>query len=84
MLVPLPSAAGNEQAHNARRLQDLGAAISLEGDVHEMDLRAALRPLLSDAGRRERMSNAAQEHGRPDAAERLVDVLLEAARPTKA
>jgi UDP-N-acetylglucosamine--N-acetylmuramyl-(pentapeptide) pyrophosphoryl-undecaprenol N-acetylglucosamine transferase len=79
VLVPLASAAGNEQAHNARRLQDLGAAVSLEGDLHETDLRAAIRPLLTDAGRRERMSRAAREHGRPDAAERLVDVLLEAA-----
>jgi UDP-N-acetylglucosamine--N-acetylmuramyl-(pentapeptide) pyrophosphoryl-undecaprenol N-acetylglucosamine transferase len=78
VLIPLASAAGNEQAHNAHRLQDLGAAITLEGDVHERDLRAALRPLLSDAGRRERMAQAAREHGRPDAAERLVDVLLEA------
>jgi UDP-N-acetylglucosamine--N-acetylmuramyl-(pentapeptide) pyrophosphoryl-undecaprenol N-acetylglucosamine transferase len=83
VLVPLPSAAGNEQAHNARRLQDLGAAVALEGDVHWTDLREAVGPLLSDAGRRARMSGAAQEHGRPDAAERLVDVLLEAARPAK-
>lgn len=83
VFVPLASSAGNEQAHNARRLQDLGAAVALEGDLHETDLRAALRPLLSDAGRRERMSHAAREHGRPDAAERLVDVLLDAARPAK-
>jgi UDP-N-acetylglucosamine--N-acetylmuramyl-(pentapeptide) pyrophosphoryl-undecaprenol N-acetylglucosamine transferase len=81
VLIPLASAAGNEQSHNAHRLQDLGAAITLEGEVHERDLRAALRSLLSDAGRRERMAQAAREHGRPDAAERLVDVLLEAARP---
>jgi UDP-N-acetylglucosamine--N-acetylmuramyl-(pentapeptide) pyrophosphoryl-undecaprenol N-acetylglucosamine transferase len=80
VLVPLASAAGDEQSHNARRLQDLGAAITLEGDIHERDLRAAIRPLLSDAGRRERMAQAAREHGRPDAADRLVDVLLEAAR----
>ncbi|WP_129784766.1 UDP-N-acetylglucosamine--N-acetylmuramyl-(pentapeptide) pyrophosphoryl-undecaprenol N-acetylglucosamine transferase [Promicromonospora panici] len=83
VLVPLPSAAGNEQAHNARRLQDLGAAVALEGDVAEADLREAIGPLLSDAGRRERMSGRARQHGRPDAAERLVDVLLEAARPAK-
>jgi UDP-N-acetylglucosamine--N-acetylmuramyl-(pentapeptide) pyrophosphoryl-undecaprenol N-acetylglucosamine transferase len=83
VLVPLPSAAANEQAHNARRLQDLGAAVALEGDVTEADLREAVGPLLSDAGRRERMSDAAKEHGHPDAAERLVDVLLEAARPAK-
>lgn len=78
VLVPLASAAGNEQAHNAHRLQDLGAAVALEGDVTESDLRSAVGPLLSDAGRRARMAHAAREHGRPDAAERLVDVLLEA------
>ncbi|WP_454858992.1 UDP-N-acetylglucosamine--N-acetylmuramyl-(pentapeptide) pyrophosphoryl-undecaprenol N-acetylglucosamine transferase [Promicromonospora soli] len=83
VLVPLPSAAGNEQAHNARRLQDLGAAVALEGDVVEADLREAIGPLLSDAGRRERMSGRARQHGRPDAAERLVDVLLEAAHTAR-
>ena len=83
VLVPLPSAAGNEQAHNARRLQDLGAAVALEGDVVEADLRKAIGPLLSDAGRRERMSGRARQHGRPDAAERLVDVLLEAAHTAR-
>lgn len=82
VLVPLASSAGDEQAHNARRLQGLGAAVALEGELHETDLRAAIRPLLSDTGRRARMSHAAREHGRPDAAERLVDVLLETALPT--
>ncbi|WP_369375092.1 glycosyltransferase [Promicromonospora sp. Populi] len=84
VLVPLPSSAGNEQAHNARRLQDLGAALALEGDVAAADLREAVGPLLSDAGRRDRMADAARVHGRPDAAERLVDVLLEAARSARA
>ncbi|GAA2234998.1 undecaprenyldiphospho-muramoylpentapeptide beta-N-acetylglucosaminyltransferase [Promicromonospora sukumoe] len=79
VLVPLPSSAGNEQAHNARRLQDLGAAIALEGDLTFSDLRGALAGLLGDAGRRERMADAARSNGRPDAAERLVDVLLEVA-----
>lgn len=79
VLVPLPSSAGNEQAHNARRLQDLGAAIALEGDLTFSDLRGALAGLLGDAGRRDRMADAARSNGRPDAAERLVDVLLEVA-----
>jgi UDP-N-acetylglucosamine--N-acetylmuramyl-(pentapeptide) pyrophosphoryl-undecaprenol N-acetylglucosamine transferase len=83
VLIPLASAAGNEQAHNARRLQDLGAAAALEGDVAEADLREAVGPLLADDTRRGRMAHAAREHGRPDAAERLVDVLLEVARPAR-
>jgi UDP-N-acetylglucosamine--N-acetylmuramyl-(pentapeptide) pyrophosphoryl-undecaprenol N-acetylglucosamine transferase len=79
VLVPLPSSAGNEQVLGARRLQDLGAAIALEGDLTFSDLRGALAGLLGDAGRRERMADAARSNGRPDAAERLVDVLLEVA-----
>lgn len=82
VLVPLPSSAGNEQAHNARRLQDLGAAVALEGDLTFSDLRGALAGLLGDAGRRERMADAARSNGRPDAAERLVDLLLEVAQPS--
>ncbi|WP_460701703.1 UDP-N-acetylglucosamine--N-acetylmuramyl-(pentapeptide) pyrophosphoryl-undecaprenol N-acetylglucosamine transferase [Myceligenerans halotolerans] len=80
LLVPLASSAGNEQAHNAHRLRDVGAAVVLEGDIAAADLQARIEPLLDDAGRRERMAHAAREHGRPDAVERLVDVLLNAAR----
>ncbi|MCP2264267.1 glycosyltransferase [Promicromonospora thailandica] len=80
VLVPLASSAGNEQSENARRLQALGAAITLEGDLHFSDLRGALAGLLADPGRRARMADAARSNGHPDAAERLVDLLLEAAR----
>lgn len=79
VLIPLASSAGNEQAENARRLQSLGAAIALEGDLTVSDLRGALAGLLADAGRRGRMADNARADGRPDAADRLVDVLLEAA-----
>ncbi|MFD6447199.1 glycosyltransferase [Promicromonospora sp. NPDC060204] len=83
VLIPLASSAGNEQAHNARRLQDLGAAVALEGDLTFSDLRGALAGLLDDAGRRERMADAARKNGVPDAAERLVDLLLEVAGPRR-
>lgn len=79
VLVPLASSAGDEQAHNARRLRDVGAAVVLEGDVAAGQLKSALGPLLTSRGRREGMARAARAHGRPDAAQRLVDVLLEAA-----
>ncbi|MFE0125169.1 UDP-N-acetylglucosamine--N-acetylmuramyl-(pentapeptide) pyrophosphoryl-undecaprenol N-acetylglucosamine transferase, partial [Streptomyces parvus] len=36
-------------------------------------------PLLDDPERRATMAAAARAHGRPDAAERLVDVILSAA-----
>ena len=81
VLVPLPSSAGNEQVLGARRLQDLGAAVALEGDLTFSDLRGSLAGLLDDAGRRDRMASAARSTGLPDAAERLVDLLLEVAQP---
>ncbi|MGW7353979.1 UDP-N-acetylglucosamine--N-acetylmuramyl-(pentapeptide) pyrophosphoryl-undecaprenol N-acetylglucosamine transferase [Streptomyces sp. NPDC054784] len=81
VFVPLASAAGNEQAHNARHLEQTGAAVALEGEATPDRLRAALGPLLTDPARRAGMAEAARAHGRPDAAERLVDVLLAAASP---
>lgn len=80
VFVPLASAAGNEQAHNARHLQDSGAAVSLEGDVTVDQVRNAMGPLLSDASLRRAMAERARAYGRPDAADRLVDEILSAAR----
>ncbi|MFD3479030.1 glycosyltransferase [Streptomyces sp. NPDC058695] len=83
VFVPLASSAGNEQAHNARHLEKAGAAVGLVGEVSADRLTDALGPLLTDPERRAAMAQAAREHGRPDAAERLVDVLLDAARSTR-
>ncbi|MGW5333390.1 UDP-N-acetylglucosamine--N-acetylmuramyl-(pentapeptide) pyrophosphoryl-undecaprenol N-acetylglucosamine transferase [Streptomyces bauhiniae] len=80
VFVPLASAAGNEQAHNARHLQDSGAAVSLEGDITVDQVRNAMGPLLSDASLRRTMAERARAYGRPDAADRLVDEILSAAR----
>lgn len=79
VFIPLATSAGNEQAHNARHLQEAGAAIALEGEVTGERMREALGPLLADAHLRQAMAERARAHGRPDAADRLVDVILEAA-----
>ncbi|WP_042373886.1 UDP-N-acetylglucosamine--N-acetylmuramyl-(pentapeptide) pyrophosphoryl-undecaprenol N-acetylglucosamine transferase [Streptacidiphilus neutrinimicus] len=79
VLVPLASSAGNEQTHNAQHLEAQGAAVALVGEVDGAGLRGALEPLLADPGRRGQVGHRAQLLGRPDAAERLVDVLLDAA-----
>jgi UDP-N-acetylglucosamine--N-acetylmuramyl-(pentapeptide) pyrophosphoryl-undecaprenol N-acetylglucosamine transferase len=79
VFVPLASSAGNEQAHNARHLEDAGAAVALLGEVTVGSLRDAVGPLLTDPARREAMAERARAHGRPDAANRLVDVILSAA-----
>ncbi|GLF94269.1 UDP-N-acetylglucosamine--N-acetylmuramyl-(pentapeptide) pyrophosphoryl-undecaprenol N-acetylglucosamine transferase [Streptomyces yaizuensis] len=79
VFIPLASSAGNEQAHNARHLEEAGAAVALLGDVNADGLRGAVGPLLTDPARRETMAERARAHGRPDAADRLVDVILSAA-----
>lgn len=82
VFIPLASSAGNEQAHNARHLEAAGAAVALIGDVSPQRLREAVEPLLTDSDRRTAMAQRARSHGRrPDAAQRLVDVVLSAARP---
>ncbi|GAA4054787.1 UDP-N-acetylglucosamine--N-acetylmuramyl-(pentapeptide) pyrophosphoryl-undecaprenol N-acetylglucosamine transferase [Actinomadura miaoliensis] len=80
VLIPLASSAGNEQAHNAQHLAATGAAVALMGEVSAADLQAAVAPLLTDPGRRAAMAARARDHGRPDAAERLADIVLTAAR----
>ncbi|MFJ1695706.1 UDP-N-acetylglucosamine--N-acetylmuramyl-(pentapeptide) pyrophosphoryl-undecaprenol N-acetylglucosamine transferase [Streptomyces sp. NPDC088252] len=79
VFIPLASSAGNEQAHNARHLEEAGAAVALIGEVTAASLRDAVGPLLTDPMRRDAMAEQARAHGRPDAADRLVDVILSAA-----
>ncbi len=80
VLIPLATSAGNEQEHNALHLQGAGAAVALTGDrATASALRGALEPLLSDPQRRETMAGAARSMGKPDAAQRLVELLLSVA-----
>ncbi|MEV0254752.1 UDP-N-acetylglucosamine--N-acetylmuramyl-(pentapeptide) pyrophosphoryl-undecaprenol N-acetylglucosamine transferase [Streptomyces sp. NPDC050732] len=80
VLIPLATSVGNEQVHNARHLADNGAAVALVDEVSAERLQAAVAPLLTDAQQRSAMAELARSYGRPDAAERLVDVVLAAAR----
>ncbi|MFJ3252404.1 UDP-N-acetylglucosamine--N-acetylmuramyl-(pentapeptide) pyrophosphoryl-undecaprenol N-acetylglucosamine transferase [Streptomyces sp. NPDC086771] len=79
VFIPLASSAGNEQAHNATHLAKAGAAVALLGEATAASLRDAVGPLLTDPGWRDAMAERARAHGRPDAAARLVDVILSAA-----
>ncbi|MGW5285017.1 UDP-N-acetylglucosamine--N-acetylmuramyl-(pentapeptide) pyrophosphoryl-undecaprenol N-acetylglucosamine transferase [Streptomyces collinus] len=79
VFVPLASSAGNEQVHNARHLEQAGAAVALTGEVTPGQLQTAVGPLLADAHVRWGMAERARAYGRPDAADRLVDEVLAAA-----
>lgn len=79
VFIPLATAAGNEQVHNARHLADAGAAAALLDEVTPASLRKVMEPLLADAEARQRLAQRARLYGQPDAADRLADVLLSAA-----
>lgn len=84
VFVPLATAAGNEQVHNAQHLATAGAAVALVDDVSPEALLREVEILLVDEVLRTKMADQARQFGRPDAAERLVDVLLDAAQAASA
>ncbi|WP_349775370.1 glycosyltransferase [Streptomyces vilmorinianum] len=78
--IPLATSAGNEQEHNALHLQQSGAAVALVKDaVTPEGLREAVAPILASPERRAHMAHQARTLGRPDAADRLTEVLLSVA-----
>ncbi|MGH9082604.1 MAG: UDP-N-acetylglucosamine--N-acetylmuramyl-(pentapeptide) pyrophosphoryl-undecaprenol N-acetylglucosamine transferase [Acidimicrobiales bacterium] len=81
VLVPLPGAPGDHQTANARALVGAGAGVLLPDDQCDgAALAATLEGLLADPGRLRGMSDAARGLGRPDAADRLAEVVADCAR----
>ena len=77
ILVPLSGTRGDEQTANARVLADAGAALRLpEADLTSERLVREVSNLLADPGRLRTMSAHARALATPDAAERLVDLVL--------
>jgi UDP-N-acetylglucosamine--N-acetylmuramyl-(pentapeptide) pyrophosphoryl-undecaprenol N-acetylglucosamine transferase len=74
ILIPYPFAAADHQKHNARILQEAGAAsVILERDLTRERLTSEIFSLLSDERTLRRMAEASRKLGRPDATSRLVD-----------
>jgi UDP-N-acetylglucosamine--N-acetylmuramyl-(pentapeptide) pyrophosphoryl-undecaprenol N-acetylglucosamine transferase len=83
ILVPLPGARGDEQTANARVLADAGAAVLLpERELTPERLVAEIRALLAEPARLRAMAERARGLSTPDAADRLVDLVLGLARPS--
>ena len=77
VLIPLVPTGGNEQQHNARYLQQAGAARALLGkSPTPADLTDALDGLIADPALRAGMAAQAAQLGRPQAAHDLATVLL--------
>jgi UDP-N-acetylglucosamine--N-acetylmuramyl-(pentapeptide) pyrophosphoryl-undecaprenol N-acetylglucosamine transferase len=81
VLVPSPNVAGNHQEHNARALEEAGAALVVREDADvQARVRDAALSLLGDAARLSEMGKASLTLGRPDAARTICRELVELAR----
>lgn len=79
VLVPFPQAVDDHQTRNAEYLVERCAALLLRQDDQLVDrLRATLAELIDDPPRRLAMAEAARELARPDAAQRVADIVLQA------
>lgn len=82
VLVPLPGAPGDHQTRNALALVEAGAAALVpDAECDGARLAAEVGALLEQPERLEAMGGAARALARPDAADRLADLVEEAAAP---
>jgi UDP-N-acetylglucosamine--N-acetylmuramyl-(pentapeptide) pyrophosphoryl-undecaprenol N-acetylglucosamine transferase len=81
ILIPLPTATDDHQRKNAQALVNQQAAVMIEQRELTGDrLADAIVSLAGDGERRRRMSGAARQLARPDAARAIVDKVLELAK----
>ena len=80
VLVPLPTAVDDHQTKNGLFLVERGAAVLLkQDDTLAERLTTTLRTLAGDAAKRLAMAEAARTLAKPDAADRVADIVLEVA-----
>ncbi len=81
ILVPLGLALDDDQGQNAKMLSEAGGAeVAREAELTQAMLTTALATLLSNPARLTRMAAAARKLARPDAADRLADLVEITAR----
>ncbi|HTL84979.1 MAG TPA: undecaprenyldiphospho-muramoylpentapeptide beta-N-acetylglucosaminyltransferase [Acidimicrobiia bacterium] len=81
VLVPLPGAPSDHQTRNAQALERAGAAVMLpDGECDPDRLDSLVSKLLADPEHLDAMGRAARALGRPDAAQRVADLVEEHAR----
>jgi len=85
IIIPWAGAANNEQYHNSRPLALAGGALLIrEDELTPGRLGGEVRALLRDPQRLEKMSQASRALGRPEAADKIISLILElASRPGK-
>ncbi len=81
VLIPYPYATGDHQLHNARYFTERGAAeLLMDSEVSPKVLRDRIEGLLNDSGRCKALEVRMSDLATPDAAEKVAERLLWAAR----
>ena len=80
IFVPLPTAAQDHQTKNAQRLVDAEAAIMVRNDETELILVSKVQELLRDTERQQKMRHNIAAFARPNAAEDIVNIILQVAK----
>ncbi|KGJ05143.1 UDP-N-acetylglucosamine-N-acetylmuramylpentapeptide N-acetylglucosamine transferase [Paracoccus halophilus] len=81
ILIPYAAATGDHQTANALALTETGAAVVFpESALDAESLRREMLGILSDSARASSMAAAGLSLGRPDAAQRLADLVTELSR----
>lgn len=81
VLIPSPNVSDDHQLHNARSMAKAGAARVIE--EHQLDagmLAETIRSLLADKGELTRMAESAARLGKPEAGERIAELVLKIAK----
>lgn len=84
ILIPYPYAAGNHQEINAQRLAEMGAARVIPD--HELDseiLAKDIRDLYESAATRHEMERSSRSLGKPEAAQKVVEIVMSLIRKDK-
>lgn len=80
ILVPSPNVTNNHQEKNARALEKNGAAkVLLEGEFDAYALQTLVRNLIADQKKMEQISRCMHEVAKPDATEKITEIILELA-----
>jgi len=81
ILIPSPNVVGRHQDYNARQLEKEGAARVIPDDnLDGQALAAVVNTILGDASLRGAMAASSRRLGKPDAARRVAEVVVQAAR----
>jgi UDP-N-acetylglucosamine--N-acetylmuramyl-(pentapeptide) pyrophosphoryl-undecaprenol N-acetylglucosamine transferase len=82
VLVPLPSSAGDHQLHNAKEFERMEAATVVpQAEATPERIAAAVASWLDDPARREAAAERLKAFDVPDATERILQLIEEAAKP---